>query len=135
MKRVIFVSQCIMNKTLKKEIENVDILGFFAQTDVGIIQMPCPKFNKMNFKKESQRIVTQIEKYKKKKYNVLAVVGMENSSNCAVYKKKKGYGRGALFEEIEREMEERNFQVPLFGFDSKNPFTSLNRLKILVKNC
>lgn len=135
MKRIIFVSQCLMNRTLNENMENINLLNFFANTDIGIVQMPCPKFSSVDCKEESQKIVTQIQKYLKNKFNVLGIIGVESSPTCAVYKKKKGYGRGTLFNEIEREMQERKFQVPLIGIDSNNAFSSLRRLKLLVKNC
>ena len=113
-----------------------DLLEIFAESGIGIVQLPCPQleFNgglnrsvkhnsastnsyRNNCKKMSTSLIGQIESYIKNSYHVVGIIGVEFSSTCGVHQvqngKKNVPGKGVLMEEIEKEMQKKNFQVPM----------------------
>ncbi len=128
------------------------MVRFFADSGVGIIQLPCPKFvsgvdirskkkctdTYRNYCKHiSEKLVKEIERYYSKKYEILGIIGVEFSTNCGVYKfsdGKKGWGKGIFFEELEKQLYIKNIQIPFFGFDTNNAIRTLKNFKILLEN-
>lgn len=162
-KKVIFVSHCLLNQNARPLGEEKfagavkDLLELFAESGVGIIQLPCPQleFNeglnrrsktKESFdtngfrtkcKKMSSNVIEQVENYLRKNYSVIGILGVELSSICGVHQIRNGRrsvpGKGILIEEIEKEMQSKNFQVPIIGVNLNNIFSSIERVQSLLK--
>jgi predicted secreted protein len=162
-KKIVFVSHCLLNQNARplggEKYPGVvkDILELFAESGVGVIQLPCPQleFNeglnrkskpKASFdtngfrtqcKKMSSSLIEQIENYLRKNYSVIGILGVELSSVCGVHQIQNGRrdvpGKGILIEEIEKEMQKKNFQVPIIGVNLNNIFSSIERLQSLLK--
>lgn len=163
-KKVVFVSHCILNQNTRAKNQEKfpgivkDIVELFMEADVGIVQLPCPQieFNgggidrrlksgkflsengyRAECKKMSTSIIKQIEKYLKKDYNVVGIVGVEFSSTCAVHRVNNGRknvpGKGVLIEELEMKMQKKNFQVPIIGVNLNNIYSSIEKIQSLLK--
>jgi len=162
-KKVIFVSHCLLNQNVRAaERERFpgsfkDILELFAESGIGIIQLPCPQleFNggldrKVKIKSScesnryrnqchnlSKNLIGQIENYLKNNYHVVGILGVELSSTCGVHQIQNGRknvpGKGILMEEIEKEMQKKYFQVPIIGVNLDNIFSSLEKVQSLLK--
>ena len=162
-KKVVFVPHCILNQNVRaceKEKSNgtiKEIVNIFAEAEVGIVQLPCPEvefdgglrrsfktkesyseFYRENCRKISLEILETIKKYLDKEYRVLGILGIEFSPTCGVYRiedrKKIVPGKGILIEEIEKEMQKKNFQVPIIAVNLNNIFSSLEKINLLLKN-
>jgi len=162
-KKVVFVPHCILNQNVRavgKEKSNgtvKEIVNFFAEAEVGIVQLPCPEvefdggLNRRFKTKEaynqvyrkccreiSLKVLKDVKKYLDKDYNVLGILGVEFSPTCGVHRIENGNkiipGKGILMEELEREMGEENFQVPIISVNINNIFSTLEKLSLLLKN-
>ena len=134
-----------------------DLLELFASAGIGIIQLPCPQmeFNIEGFnrrikakpfletngyrnhcRKLSSELINQIEKYLRNNYEVIGILGVELSTSCGVHQilngKKNVPGKGVLIEEIEKEMQKKNFQVPIVGVNLNNIYSSLEKVQSLL---
>lgn len=136
-----------------------DLLTMFADAGIGIIQLPCPQmeFNgglnrvrskisktdsdesgayRKNCKKLSSDVIKQVEAYIKNSYKVVGILGVEFSTTCAVHQIQNGRknvpGKGVLIEEIEQEMQKKNFQVPIIGVNLNNTFSSVEKIQTLL---
>jgi len=164
MKKVVFVPHCILNQNVRavgKEKSNgtiKEIVNFFAEAEVGIVQLPCPEVEfdggldrqlktKENYNNETYRnccreislkILKEVRKYLDKEYKVVGILGVEFSPTCAVYRIENGNkilpGKGILMEELEKEMQKENFQVPIIAVNLNNIFSTLEKLSLLLKN-
>jgi predicted secreted protein len=162
-KKVIFVSHCLLNQNVRAaERERFpgsfkDILELFAESGIGIIQLPCPQleFNggldrKVKTKSSCEsngyrnqchrlsiNLISQVENYLKNNYHVVGILGVELSSTCGVHQIQNGRknvpGKGILMEEIEKEMQKKNFQVPIIGVNLDNIFSSIEKVQSLLK--
>jgi len=148
-RKIVLLSNCILNNAGESSRE---LIKFFADSEIGMVQLPCPKFifgtdfkNKKactkiyrNYCRElSVKITSDIENHFAKEYQILGIVGIEFSMNCAVYKfsdGKKGWGKGVFFEELEKQMELRSIQIPFFGADMNNVFSTMRKFQTLMKN-
>ncbi len=160
-KKVVFVSHCLLNQNVRAvDTERFagsfkDMLDLFGESGVGIIQLPCPQieFNgglnrktknsdetsnyKNNCRKLSLEVIKQIEGYVKNSYQVVGILGVELSNTCGVHQIQNGRknvpGKGVLIEEIEKEMQKKNFQVPIIGVNLDNIFSSIEKIQSLLK--
>jgi predicted secreted protein len=161
-KKVVFVSHCLLNQNARAVDKErfagpfKDMLELFAESGIGIVQLPCPEmeFNgglnrkiktdhpesamyRNSCKKLSVNLISQIENYIKNNYHVVGILGVEFSSTCAVHQVQNGRknvpGKGVLMEEIEKEMQKKNFQVPIVGVNIDNTFSSLEKIQSLLK--
>ncbi|NIM47581.1 MAG: hypothetical protein GTN40_05505 [Candidatus Aenigmarchaeota archaeon] len=153
--KIIFVSHCILNQSIRKEkfSKIKELVGLFTESGVGIVQLPCPKIEcngrfirnennakicKNYCKKTSSFIVNTIKKYLDANFKVLGILGVEFSPICGVYRINNGRknipGRGILIKGIENEMQKRNFQVPIISTNLNNVFSTLEKLDLLLKN-
>ena len=144
-KKVIFVSHCILNQNTKsignvKSPETVkEVVSILADSDIGIIQLPCPQLEsntglhrkaktkdqydkkayRASCKKLSLSLLSQIENYMSKNYKVVGILGVEFAPSCAVNQLKNGTkiqpGKGIFIEEIEALMKKKRFQIPIIG--------------------
>jgi len=162
-KKVIFVSHCLLNQNVRASGRErfsgsfKDLLELFAESGIGIIQLPCPQIEynggldrRMKTKsscetngyrnqchKLSANLINQIENYLKNSYHVVGILGVELSSTCGVHQVQNGRknvpGKGILMEEIEKEMQKKNFQVPIIGVNLDNIFSSIEKVQSLLK--
>jgi predicted secreted protein len=153
MRKVVFVPHCILNQNVRafgKERQRgsiKEIVKFFAEADVGIIQLPCPEAEfgsnssgsyQKACKKLSLKILKDIKNYLESGYEVVGILGVEFSKTCGVYRIESGSrvipGKGVLTEELENGMREENFQVPIISVNTSNVFSTLEKLSLLMKN-
>lgn len=163
-KKVIFVSHCILNQNTRaigrEKYPGVvrELTDLFANSDVGLIQLPCPQFeysknldrmekNKKSYnngyrgycRKLSIEILKQIENYLSKNYKILGIIGVEFSPNCGVYRIDNGSknisGKGIFIEELENEMQTKTFQIPIIGANLNNISKTVEKLQLLLKAC
>lgn len=160
-KKIIFVSHCLLNQNVRAiDTERFsgtfkDMLDLFGESGVGVVQLPCPQieFNgglnrkassheetngyKADCRKLSVSLIHQIESYIKNNYHVVGILGVELSSTCGVHQVQNGRknvpGKGILMEEIEKEMQKKNFQVPIIGVNLDNIFSSIEKIQSLLK--
>jgi predicted secreted protein len=162
-KKVIFVPHCILNQNVRavgKEKSSgtiKEVVNFLTEAEIGIVQLPCPEtefdggLNRSFKTKESYaepyrkhcreislEILKTIEKYLDEDYKVLGILGIEFSPTCGVYRieneRKTVPGKGILIEEIEKEMQKKNFQIPIIAVNLNNVFSTLEKLSLLFKN-
>jgi predicted secreted protein len=159
-KKVLFVSHCLLNQNAmavgkEKYTGSVkDLLEVFAEAGVGIVQLDCPQLefnNGLNrrpatknstngyrddCKKLSSKVMKKIEQYLRNDYKVLGILGVEFSQTCGVHRIQNGKrnvpGKGIFMEELEAEMQKKNFQVPLVGVNLNNIFSSIEKIQSLL---
>jgi len=160
--RVVFVPHCLLNQSIrsnlgKKSNEKVkDLIHLFLDSGVGIVQLPCPEiefngklkkysgkvYKTKNYKEHCQGlslvVSKEIKKYLDSDYNILGIFGIEFSPTCAVHKinngKKVDFKRGIFIEELEKQMQKQNFQVPIVPVNLNNVFSTLEKIDLLLKN-
>jgi predicted secreted protein len=162
-KRIILISHCLLNQNARpsggEKYSGVvkELLELFSESGVGIVQIPCPQLefndglNRKSKSKEaydntifrgkcqklSGNVIQMIESYLKKSYEIVGILGVEQSSTCGVYQVQNGRrsvpGKGIFIEELEREMEKKNFQVPIIGVNLNNIFSSMEKVQSLLK--
>ncbi|MFH0929213.1 MAG: CD3072 family TudS-related putative desulfidase [Candidatus Aenigmatarchaeota archaeon] len=162
-KKIVFVSHCLLNQNTmpvgKASFAGSvkDLLELFAESGVGIVQLECPQmeFNngldrrpatkgsyenngfKQNCQKMSSQVLERIETYMKKDYKVLGIIGVEFSKTCGVHQVRNGRrstpGKGIFMEELELEMQKKNFQVPMIGVNLNNVYSSIDKIQSLLK--
>ena len=161
-KKIIFVSHCLLNQNARAIGRErfsgsfKDLLELFAASGVGIVQLPCPQldfngglnrrassksfYESNGYRKQCHKLsinlINQIENYLRNNYLVVAILGVELSATCAVHQVKSGRknvpGKGILIEEIEQEMQKKNFQVPLIGVNLNNIYSSIEKVQSLL---
>lgn len=162
-RKVVFVPHCILNQSVRaigkeKSSGSVkEIVKFFAEADIGMVQLPCPEADfdgglkreskskethNKNYRRRcreiSLRTLKEVKKYLVEDYTVLGILGVEFSPTCGVYRienqKRIVPGKGILTEELEKEMQNENFQVPIISVNPNNIFSTLEKLSLLLKN-
>jgi len=161
-KRVVFVSHCLLNQVCRpaesRRYPNVtkELLELFTEAGIGIVQLPCPEIEVIGInrkpktkqaldtngyrsycQKVSSLLLQQVEKYLKENYAVIGILGVEFSPTCGVHQIENGRknvpGKGILMEEIEKEMQKKNFQVPIIGVNLNNVYSSIEKIQSLIK--
>lgn len=161
-KRVVFISHCLLNQAIRP-IESgryptvtKELLELFAENEIGIVQLPCPQMESNGIVKKvmtkealdtknyrvycqklSTNLLSSVEKYLKESYNVIGILGVEFSPSCGVHQIENGRkntpGKGILIEELEKQMQKKNFQVPVIGINMNNAYSSIEKLQALIK--
>jgi predicted secreted protein len=159
-KKVLFVSHCLLNQNAmpvgrEKYSGSVkDLLELFSEAGIGIVQLECPQLEFNNgldrrpktksstngyrddCKKLSSRVMKRIELYLRNDYKVLGILGVELSETCGVHQVQNGRrsvpGKGIFIEELETEMQKKNFQVPVIGVNLNNIFSSIEKIQSLL---
>ena len=160
-KKVLFVSHCLLNQNAmpigrEKYTGSVkDLLELFSEAGIGIIQLECPQLefnNGLNrrpktknstngyrddCKKLSSKVMKKIELYLRNDYKVLGILGVEFSQTCGVHRIQNGRrnvpGKGIFIEELETEMQKKNFQIPVIGINLTNIYSSIDKVQNLLK--
>jgi predicted secreted protein len=153
-KKVVFVPHCILNPNIRDNSKSVkEIVELFAESEVGIIQLPCPEIeyngklikkirNRKKYrehcKKLSLKVLNDVKKYLEAEYMVLGILGVEFSHTCGVYRVHNGrkniHGKGIFMDELEKEMQKKNFQVPIMATNFQNMFSTLEKINLLIKS-
>ena len=118
-KKIVVVAHCILNQNsrvqglAKFKGTITPVVEILTKSGVGIIQMPCPEFLYMGYKRWAQtkeqyditpyrrlcrkiakQIMEQIQEYAKNNVKTLIILGIEGSPTCAVTETTKGYKGG-----------------------------------------
>ncbi|MFH0929196.1 MAG: hypothetical protein V1818_02445 [Candidatus Aenigmatarchaeota archaeon] len=153
-KRVLFVPHCILNPDVNDNSKSTnEIVRMITESGVGIVQLPCPmiEYNRKLVRETrkskrygeycrqlSIKILSDIKKYLDADYKVLGVMGIEFSVSCGVHHTRKSnrkvLGKGLLIDELEKGMQQRNFQVPILSANFENVFSTLKKIDLLIKN-
>ena len=162
-RKAILVSHCLLNQSVRaigaEKYPGVvkELVELCSETGIAMLQLPCPqvefgdgldrklkpketydtKHYRKNCRDLSKRILDSVETYRGKNYDILGIIGVEFSSTCGVHQIANGSrntpGKGILVEELENEMQKRNTQVPIIGFNLNNGFSSIEKLQSLFK--
>jgi len=161
-KKIIFVSHCLLNQNARAIGNEKfpgsfkDLLELFAASGVGVVQLPCPQldfngglnrrttskssYESNGYRKQCHKLsinlINLIENYLRNNYHVVGILGVELSATCGVHQIKNGRknapGKGILMEEIENEMQKKNFQVPIIGVNIDNIYSSIEKVQSLL---
>jgi len=116
------------------------IAELLIREEINIVQMPCPeieyegikrkpaskqKYNNKEYRRICQRcaegIISFAKKMEENGYQVLFILGLENSPSCAVdylfEQGRKLKGSGVFIEELKNEMENKKTFIPLIGIN------------------
>jgi predicted secreted protein len=147
-RRIVFLAHCFLNMNTRFPEgadfagANVPLVELLLQSEVGIVQMPCPEFlclglEKTNwgvgsaaairdsFRRVAETAADQVEAYLGLGYEVLGIIGMNPSPSCGV-EASKGKGTmlgldrdtseqaepGVFIEELTRLIQERGLPLP-----------------------
>lgn len=137
-----------------------ELIEMVKENEIGVIQLPCPEqiffgfvrnssnkfeMDKPEFRKHCKTIAKNIsdliEGYLKNNFIVLGFVGKRGSPSCGVKKiwtmrKNKLVeieGQGIFIEELRKELERRNINIPFIDFEKDEIRDSVNDLKEMIK--
>lgn len=157
-RKVIFAAHCLLNQNARAAGREAaagaikEFVELCGAAGVGIVQLPCPQleFNGgLNREPKTRQqhdtpdyrsycrwlcksIAGQIERWRSHGYDVLGIIGVENSPHCAVWRSDKP-GKGIMVEELAAELQSRRLAVPLIGANLNNIYTTLAELqRVLV---
>lgn len=132
------------------------IVDLLLKNHINIIQMPCAeyhfkglnrepmgysKYNTPEFRKVCKKLVGEtfemIKNIIANNYNILAILGIEMSSSCAVNYQYSNKGmvhvKGVFIDELDKKLKENNIEIPMIGVNRKHIKKSYKQLeKILV---
>lgn len=161
-KKVILVSFCILAQGFRAEgiVKKYPavvkpVLDLLARYDVNIIQMPCPEIRFEGIRRKpagktrydtveyrrlcrgiAEEVVSFIEDMIDEGYDVLGIMGVENSPSCGVNyvieRRWRVKGRGVFMEELEGVLRERELDIPLIGLDIYRVEKTLGELEELL---
>jgi predicted secreted protein len=159
--RIVVVSHCILNvHSLEDHLAiypglEEEVVNLLTSKGVGIFQLPCPEMDlfgifrkplpkeayehprvRDHYHKLAEKVVKQLEWFKRKGYKVAAVLGAEGSPTCGIdlvgkWKDKSRkrrfsedvvfiHGMGVFMEELKRAMEERGILTNWIGIPGKS---------------
>ncbi len=159
--KIVLVSHCILNVHSLEDGLAVypgleeDIIKVLIEKGVGIFQIPCPEMGvfgifrkplpkeayehtkiRMKYKELANSISEQIDAFKKKNYEIAAVIGAEGSPTCGISRVgkwkdpiKKGRfpddilfveGMGVFMEELKQSLEQKGIRPHWIGIPGKS---------------
>lgn len=132
-KKIIFISHCILNQNsvvdplARSKGAYKDIIETIMKNNIGIHQLPCPEFrylgmerkpmSKEEYDTENFRIICKdisldtiniMKEYINSKYEIIGIIGINNSPTCSINNRK-----GILMEELLKELEKNEINIPL----------------------
>ncbi|WP_425447899.1 CD3072 family TudS-related putative desulfidase [Dethiothermospora halolimnae] len=179
-KKVILLSHCVLNeksKVKKSEInppgDISNFLNILLEKEIGIIQLPCPEltcyglkrwghvkeqFDTIHYRKHCRNLfniyLDQLKEYIKNDYEIVALIGIEGSPTCGIYKSctgewmgeigsneslpemlstiKLSNTSGILMEEIKCILDKNNIEIPYIDFNKNYIDDFLVKLKKLI---
>ncbi len=156
-KKLIILSHCILNQNsvvkplARAEGGYTDVVNLLLANNIGIIQLPCPEllflgenrpsmtkdeYNTLEYrvfcKKLLQGIVFQIKEYLRNNYNIIGIIGIEESPTCGLINT-----QGILMEELLSLLKYENIelsqlQIPTDYIEGKDNQNFLNLLKNFI---
>lgn len=164
-KKVAFVAGCMLCQAIRAQGVSIKfpaavtpIIEFLMKNKVNIIQMPCPEIKYGNVIRKAARkedydnpefrkicgeyakqVVDIIKKLRKANFEIIAILGIENSPACGVTLVfRKGRGRvheaGVFIEELRKLLSSENLQdIPILGIETFNVKKSLSKLESFFK--
>jgi len=138
-KKIVFVSHPLLNFSEENSETAKEVIKLLAESEIGIIQLPSVEdCDKKILKKLSEDVIKQIQSYTRENFKVLGILGIEFSPVYGVNKIKNNrkivFGSGVFIEELQREMQEKDLQVPIIPVNLTNVFSTLQKLTLLLKN-
>ncbi|MBC7087614.1 MAG: hypothetical protein H5T96_03870 [Tissierellales bacterium] len=136
-KKVVIVSHCILNQNcvvqpMARAKGAFKIVSEYIEDGVGIIQLPCPELRHFGLGRKPMEkfeydtpihreicrhilrpVIKEIEEYSKYGYEIIGIVGIEDSPNCDINE-----NRGIFMQELFKLLKEKNidlkgYEVPL----------------------
>lgn len=131
-KRIVIVSHCILNQNvvvdgLERAEGPLAITRLFTDRGIGILQLPCPEFFMMNLDRPGMNyseydgpeyrqiarrliepVVWQVEQYRRFGYEIIGLVGINESPNCSLSGQV-----GVFMDELLNALEEKGIQLNL----------------------
>lgn len=132
-KKIVLVSHCILNQnTVVNPLARangayVDIVTELMKNGIGIHQMPCPEYRYLGLKREpmtkeqfdteafrslnksiSKDTVNVVKEYINNGYDVIGIIGINESPTCSINGEK-----GILMEELLHELEKEEIKLKL----------------------
>ncbi len=153
-KKIVLVSHCILNQnTVVNPLARangayVDIVTELMKNGIGIHQMPCPEYRYLGLKREpmtkeqfdteafrslnksiSKDTVNVVKEYINNGYDVIGIIGINESPTCSINGEK-----GILMEELLHELEKEEIKLKLIdvptdyhdGIQAKDFIKALN---------
>jgi len=131
-KKIIILHHCLLNQNARargtSKVKNLS--RWAADKNLEVIQLPCPEiellgadrpphtkefYNQPKFRNICKRIaketINSIKSYKKKKYKIIGIVGINRSPSCSVTKEK-----GILVEEISKALQSAKLKIPYLDY-------------------
>lgn len=130
-KDIVFLSHCILNQNTvveplaRSKGAYYDVIRFLMDKGLGIHQMPCPEYRQLglerkpmtkeeydteDYRKLNRSLASdqldQLETYLKAGYNIVGIIGINNSPTCGIRARK-----GIYIEELEYEAGLRNISL------------------------
>lgn len=132
-KKVVLVSHCILNQNTvvyplaRAKGAYADIIMELMKNDIGIHQLPCPEYRYLGLRREpmtkeqydtsgfremnnyiAKDAVKIVKEYMNNEYEVLGIIGINESPTCSINGQK-----GILMEEILAELKEESIELKL----------------------
>ena len=158
-KKVVFIPFCLLAQGLRAEgivkkfpATVKPVVNLLEEYQVNLIQMPCPEIEYEGIKRKpagkakydneiyrnicrkyANQITSFIENLIENEYEILAILGIEKSPSCAInYLFEKGRmvrGKGVYMEELKKNLEERNINIPFLGININGMNKTLAELR------
>jgi predicted secreted protein len=173
-KKVIFVSHCILNQNSISDGTALypgsvkDIVQLIIDSQIGIIQMPCPELlclgldrgnieginshvveentriracmsnNSTSLKIDElvKHVICQIIEYKKHKFQILGIIGINRSPSCGVKttsdNNEEIKGKGLFISALTKAFEEYQLSIKTIGIKPSDLNKTINEVKKLI---
>lgn len=165
-KKVVFVPYCLLCQSIRAQGVSVrfpaivvPVIELLMENDVNVIQMPCPEmeyegitrkaarkdaYDTPEFRafcgKYAKRVTDTIRNLRGAGFNILGVLGIENSPTCGVtYVFREGRGRvresGVFIEELQKLLSKENLpKIPFLGIKIFAAERSVSELRDLISS-
>jgi predicted secreted protein len=144
-KRVAFLTYCLLDQNARAEGlakysgPVSEIVETLTTNGVGMVQMPCPEllysdldrtprprnwYDNKEFRSLCQKCAAQVaelvDKYVKKRYQIVAIIGVEHSPSCAIERSQAKEGsdttQGIFIQELLEKLTSRHLNnIPMIG--------------------
>lgn len=179
-KKLIILSHCFLNEKSKVKKHGInppadigEILKILLDNEIGMIQLPCPEltcyglrrwghvkeqFDTPHYRNHCRQsfdiYLEQIQDYIKNGYEIIAIVGIEGSPSCGVYRTCSGEwggefssntnlgetlktikmieSKGVFIEEIDKILTKNCIDIPFIDFNKNHINGFIDKLKGLI---
>lgn len=156
-KRVIFISHCILNQNTvvcplaRAKGAYKNIINEIIEDEIGIHQLPCPEFRHLGLKRKSmtkeeynteeyrnlckgisEDTVNIMKEYLKNGYEIVGLIGINNSPTCSI-KKEKGILMEELLDLVDKsDIKLKFLDVPTDYYDGEKGKEFIKELKNFI---